>query len=119
MLPELILLCRYYSYQLIHSLYNIANEGYLRFDAVSEGELIRANQGEISTLLRRVDGSAEELNCYLIPLIKATVRCCSIAPASMYHHHDDIGGLIRHNLQIANDCITGLQQFCPCQSYCS
>lgn len=112
MLPELDPMhAGNHSYQLIHSLYNIANEGYLRFDAVSEGELIRANQGEISTLLRRVDGSAEELNCYLIPLIKAMVRCCSIAPASMYHHHDDIGGLIRHNLQIANDCIEDYSNF--------
>lgn len=112
MLPELDPMhAGNHSYQLIHSLYNIANEGYLRFDAVSEGELIRANQGEISTLLRRVDGSAEELNCYLIPLIKAMVRCCSIAPASMYHHHDDIGGLIRHNLQIANDCIEDYRNF--------
>ena len=100
-----------HAYQLIHSLYTIGNEGYLRFDALSEGELIRANQGEISTLMRQLDGSTLELNCYLIPLIKAMVRLCSIVPASLAHHHDDIGGLIRHNLEVANECLENYSNF--------
>lgn len=112
MLPELDpMKAGNHAYQLVHNLYNICNEGYLRFDALSEGELIRANQGEISTLIRRIDGSAQELNCYLIPLIKAMVRCCSVIPASLYSHHDDCGGLIRHNLQIANECIECYRNF--------
>ena len=100
-----------HAYQLIHSLYTIGNEGYLRFDALSEGELIRANQGEISTLMRQVDGATTELNCYLLPLIKGMVRICSVLPASLGTHHEDVGGLIRHNLQVANECLDNYNNF--------
>lgn len=87
-------------YQLCTEGMTVCANGWERYKVHSEAELLEFNLGRINVLRRSLSCSNEEFNFYVVPLIKSMTRYCLIVPASEGHHDAEVGGLVKHNLQI-------------------
>lgn len=88
-------------YQLCHEGVVVCQNGWELYRVHSEAELLEANLGRISILQRLCACNRTDFNFYLIPLIKVMTRYCLMLPASEGYHDAEVGGLVKHNLQVA------------------
>jgi hypothetical protein len=68
--------------------------------AVSADYLISRNKPLIRELYRVLGLSQSEFDTLIIPVIKNFADYVQILPASEKHHHNGIGGLFRHSLEV-------------------
>ena len=64
-------------------------------------EIFSINAEMIHRLCMTSTLTDHELSAYLMPALTALVKTVHLLPASEYEHHQGVGGLIRHSLEVA------------------
>ena len=83
----------------------ISHSGWMEYRAMSAAEIEAANLDRINLLRRLMPTSQENFDRYAQPLITAMIELCMMLPAAEYQHGAEVGGLVKHNLQVALNCI--------------
>ena len=90
---------------LMRSSYAFAEDGWVRFEVLSDQQLIDHCQGEIAVLLRSFQGNPEERALLLMPLIRMLVRQCGPLPVELTRCAMDRADMLRRSLRLANTAL--------------
>ena len=85
--------------------YAFAEDGWVRFEVLSDQQLIDHCQGEIAVLLRSFQGNPEERALLLMPLIRMLVRQCGPLPVELTRCAMDRADMLRRSLRLANTAL--------------
>ena len=68
--------------------------------AVDPQYLLQRNKALVSELYRNTGLSREDFDEVVIPVLVNLARYVQVLPASEKHHHNGVGGLFRHSLEV-------------------
>ena len=73
--------------------------------ALSVDEIMAIYAGPIRQAADDLPMSEEEIDAYFMPVIRRALSYMHLLPASQFNHHNGIGGLFAHSLQVAGTAV--------------